>query len=72
MLHYPQEEPSFAVALSTSLVLFGFDGNDLQVLLAKSKRAPYDGALFLPSRYLNEKRGADAISPEDVQAAVWI
>jgi len=54
MLHYPQEEPSFAVALSTSLVLFGFDGNDLQVLLAKSKRAPYDGALFLPSRYLNE------------------
>ena len=54
MLQYPQEEPDFAVALSTSLVLFGFDGNDLQVLLAKSKRAPYAGALFLPSRYLNE------------------
>jgi 8-oxo-dGTP diphosphatase len=53
MLQYPQEEPDFRVALSTSLVLFGFDGSDLQILLAKSKRAPYEGALFLPSRYID-------------------
>ena len=53
MLQFPQEEPDFQVALSTSLVLIGFDGVDLQVLLARSKRAPFEGALFLPSRYLN-------------------
>ena len=54
MLTYPQENPDFGVALSTSLVLFGFDGNNLQVLLARSNRPPYQGALFLPSRYLNK------------------
>ena len=53
MLAYPQEEPDFGVALSTSLVLFGFDGSNLQILLARSNRSPYQGALFLPSRYLN-------------------
>jgi 8-oxo-dGTP diphosphatase len=54
MLTYPQENPDFGVALSTSLVLFGFDGSNLQVLLARSNRPPYQGALFLPSRYLNK------------------
>ncbi len=55
MLQFPQEEPDFEVALSTSLVLFGFDGSDLQILLARSNRPPYEGALFLPSRYLNKE-----------------
>ena len=55
MLAYPQEEPDFGVALSTSLVLFGFDGSNLQILLARSNRPPYKGALFLPSRYLNKE-----------------
>ena len=55
MLAYPQEEPDFGVALSTSLVLFGFDGSNLQILLARSNRPPYNGALFLPSRYLNKE-----------------
>jgi len=35
MLAYPQEEPDFGVALSTSLVLFGFDGSNLQIFLAR-------------------------------------
>ena len=52
MLKFPQDDPDFNVALSMSLVLFGFDGNQLQLLLARSQRAPYEGALFLPSRYL--------------------
>ena len=55
MLAYPQEEPDFGVALSTNLVLFGFDGSNLQILLARSNRPPYKGALFLPSRYLNKE-----------------
>jgi 8-oxo-dGTP diphosphatase len=52
MLQFPQEEPDFSVALSTSLVVFGFDGADLKILLARSTRPPFQGALFLPSRYL--------------------
>lgn len=55
MITYPQENPDFGVALSTSLVLIGFDGTDLQILLARSTRPPYEGALFLPSRYLNKE-----------------
>lgn len=53
MLHFPQENPDYQVAISTSLVLIGFDGANLQLLLARSKREPFEGALFLPSRYLN-------------------
>ena len=52
MLQFPQEEPDFSVALSTSLVVFGFDGMNLKILLARSTRPPFEGALFLPSRYL--------------------
>ena len=52
MLQFPQEEPDFSVALSTSLVVFGFDGMDFKILLARSTRPPFEGALFLPSRYL--------------------
>lgn len=53
MLQFPQDEPDYQVAISTSLVLIGFDGINLQILLARSKREPFEGALFLPSRYLN-------------------
>ncbi len=53
MLTYPQAEPDFNVALASSLVLIGFDGADLQILVAKASRPPFEGALFLPSRYLN-------------------
>ena len=52
MIHFPQEEPDFNVALSTSTVAFGFGGVDLNILLAKSTRPPFEGALSLPSRYL--------------------
>lgn len=55
ILKFPQDEPDFNVALSMSLVLFGFDGAQLQLLLARSQRAPFEGALFLPSRYLESK-----------------
>ena len=49
MLHFPQEEPDFNVALSTSLVVFGFDGVDLKILLARSTRPPFEGALSCPA-----------------------
>ena len=52
MLQFPQEEPDYNVALSVSMVVFGFDGVELKILLARSTRPPFQGALFLPSRYI--------------------
>lgn len=51
---YPQDEPDFSVALSLSLVIFGFDGTELQVLTVPSSYSPFKGALILPSKYLTE------------------
>lgn len=53
-LQYPQAEPDFNVALALSLVLIGFDGQQLQILLARSMRAPFENALMLPSRYVGQ------------------
>ena len=52
MLKFPQEDPDYNVALSVSMVVFGFDGVELKILLARSTRPPFQGALFLPSRYI--------------------
>jgi 8-oxo-dGTP diphosphatase len=42
----------FDVALSSSLVLFGFDGEKLKILIRKRANEPYKGALILPSIYI--------------------
>ncbi len=42
----------FNVALASSVVLFGFDGNELQVYIYRQKQEPYKGALMLPSAYV--------------------
>ena len=52
---YPQNEPEFNTALSLSLVIFGFNGIELQVLTVPSSFSPFKGALILPSRYLRAK-----------------
>ena len=39
----------FNVALATSVVVFGFDGDQLVTLVAKKDGAPYEGAHILPS-----------------------
>lgn len=52
MLQYPQSKPDYHVALSLSLVLLGFNGKSIEVLLAKSSNPDYEGELFLPSRNL--------------------
>lgn len=51
-LTYPQLNAEFNIALATSLVLIGFDGTSLQLLLAKASKPPFEGGFFLPSRYL--------------------
>ena len=52
MLQYPSSKPDYSVALSLSLVLLGFNGKRIEVLLAKSKNPEYEGELFLPSQNL--------------------
>ena len=52
MLQYPSSKPDYSVALSLSLVLLGFNGKRIEVLLAKSKNPEYKGELFLPSQNL--------------------
>ena len=51
MLSFANNEPDFNVALSLSLVIFGFDGVNLDVLLAKNNT--HEGKLYLPSRNLS-------------------
>ncbi|MFK7755896.1 MAG: NUDIX hydrolase [Flavobacteriales bacterium] len=54
-LKFPQESVDFNVALTLSLVIFGFDGVELQVLTVPSSNEPFKGALMLPSKYLGAK-----------------
>ncbi|MDR9374167.1 MAG: NUDIX hydrolase [Schleiferiaceae bacterium] len=43
------QKDDFQFALATSLVLYGFDGDFLKVLIARKSAAPYQGADVLPS-----------------------
>ena len=54
MLKFPQDNPDFNVALSMSVVLFGFDGDQLQLLLARSQRDPVQGCA-VPARAATSK-----------------
>lgn len=42
-------EEDFKVALATSVVLYGFDGEDLKLLIATKSNEPFAGANVLPS-----------------------
>lgn len=47
-----EKEQYFRVALCSSLVLFGFDGEDLKVLVYKKLNEPFKDALILPGKYI--------------------
>ena len=47
-----EKEKYFQVALCSSLVLFGFDGEDLKILVYKKLNDPFKGALVLPGKYI--------------------
>lgn len=51
-LQFPQRAPHFEVALSTSLVLIGFDGKKLQILVARTHDENGQEQAILPSRYV--------------------
>lgn len=61
----PQEkEIYFNVAISTSLVLFGFDGDKLRILLKKHDKDPYRGAMLLPSQYVKYDEATDKVAKD--------
>tara|TARA_Y100000389_G_C17376460_1_gene471916 strand:+ start:235 stop:939 length:705 start_codon:yes stop_codon:yes gene_type:complete len=43
----------FKVAIATSVVVFGFDGMNLRVLLGKKTGEPFEGAWIVPSSIVN-------------------
>ncbi len=47
-----EKELYFNVALCSGLVLFGFDGEDLKILIYRKKGEPFKGALTIPSKYV--------------------
>lgn len=49
----------FQVAISSSLVLFGFDGEELHILLYKKVGEPFEGALVLPGKYIRPDMNND-------------
>ena len=52
MLTEENKDNFFKVALSASIVLFGFDGKDLKILIRERSTEPFKGALILPSTYI--------------------
>jgi 8-oxo-dGTP diphosphatase len=50
----------FKVALATSVVVFGFDGDNLRILIAKKAGMPYEGATILPSTVVHPNEDVEA------------
>jgi len=46
------ESPDYNVALSMSLVIFGFDGQNLKVLTSRRKEEPFSNGLAIPTRFV--------------------
>ncbi|MCB9202223.1 MAG: NUDIX hydrolase [Flavobacteriales bacterium] len=50
--------------LAGSMVLFGFDGEDLKVLIHQKKDEPFKGAYLLPGRYIKTDEAIDPVIKE--------
>lgn len=53
------ESPDFNVALSMSLVIFGFDGQDLQVLTFRRDQKPNLNEMSIPTRFVKDTDDLD-------------
>lgn len=51
-LDLKDQKKYFQVALASSVVLFGFDGNELLIFIQKQEKEPHKGFLILPSVYV--------------------
>lgn len=53
------ESNHFHAALATSVVIFGFDGERLKVLVATKENPPFEGAAILPSALVKPQRDVE-------------
>ncbi len=53
------QNEDFHAALATSVVIFGFDGTHLNVLLATKENPPFQNATILPSRVVKPGNGVE-------------
>ena len=54
--------PDFSAALSTSLMIFAFDGDSVLYLIGRKKSEPYSGASILPSTYINVNESCEDVA----------
>ncbi|WP_395092285.1 NUDIX hydrolase [Vaginella massiliensis] len=62
----------FDIAMSSALVLFGFDGEDLKILIYRKKDEPYQNALSLPSKYVAPNETNEMIIREMLHERIGI
>ena len=53
------DSPDYKVALSMSLVIFGFDGQEIQVLTYRRDQEPLMGTLSIPTRFVQAQEDLD-------------
>lgn len=58
------QETDFHAAIVTSVVVFGFDGDDLKVLVANKVNEPFQGALILPTKVVSPGEAVDHAAKE--------
>ncbi|QTN38663.1 NUDIX hydrolase [Cryomorphaceae bacterium] len=60
-------KPDFHFAISSSIVIFSFDGSQLLFLVARKNSEPFSGATMLPSTYVGSSESLDEIAGELVE-----
>lgn len=57
----------FKVGLASSVVLFGFDGQQLQIFIKKEKNEQFSELLLLPSKYVMPNESTDTVILESIK-----
>lgn len=65
-----QKQTYFNVALSTSVVVFGFHNDQLQVLLCNKKDEPFKGAPSLPTSWVAADEEVETVAAQVLQKAI--
>lgn len=62
----------FKFAVASSMVLFGFDGDELFILLTEKTHEPFKNAKILPGKYIKPEIGNDAAMHELLRERVGV
>ena len=61
----------FNVALSTSIVVFGFEDDQLKILLCFKQSEPFKGAPSLPTKWVSPNEEVDVVASELLHACPY-